>query len=137
MLSILLQSTERFPSLNIAKIQKQLEQEHRALDLKYKFITELKALMEKYSQTGADLLAILEESDAAAAAGAARRGGASRTGRAAAAAPKARRKQARRPLRKFRHPNTGEVVEARAPQVNKVIRGWAEELKVDWRQLEV
>lgn len=124
--------------MNIAKIQKQLEQEHRALDLKYKFITELKALMEKYSQTGADLLAILEESDATAASGAARRGaGASRTGRGAAAAPKARRKQARRPLRKFRHPNTGEVVEARAPQVNKVIRGWAEELKVDWRQLEV
>src|SRR5690625_1493003 len=32
-----------FLSLNITTIQKQLEQEHRALDMKFKFITELKA----------------------------------------------------------------------------------------------
>lgn len=128
--------------MNIAKIQKQLEQEHKALDLKYKFISELQALMEKYNQSGADLLAVLTESEGAPAASATRRGGRAASagrpkGAAASAAPKARKKQAKRPLRKFRHPNTGEVAETRAPQVDKTIRGWADELKVDWRTLEV
>jgi len=117
-----------FLSLNITTIQKQLEQEHRALDMKFKFITELKALMEKYNQSGSDLLAILNE--AGTAAPATRR-------RTAAGRPRTQRKRPQRPLRQFRHPQTGEVVEARAPQVNKTIRGWAESLQVDWRELEV
>lgn len=128
--------------MNIAKIQKQLEQEHKALDLKYKFISELQALMEKYNQSGADLLAVLTESEGAPTASATRRGGRTASagrskGAAASVVPKARKKQAKRPLRKFRHPNTGEVAETRAPQVDKTIRGWADELKVDWRTLEV
>ena len=130
--------------MNIAKIQKQLEQEHKALELKYKFISDLQALMEKHNQSGADLLAILTESATAPAAavskGRAVKGAASsKAGKASAtAAPKkARKKQAKRPLRKFRHPNSGEVAETRAPQVDKVIRGWSEELKVDWRTLEI
>lgn len=119
-------------NVDIAKIQKQLEREHKALDQKYKFIAELHAVMQKYGQSSADLLAILTESNAAPVP--ARRG--QKAGGKVAAAPKGRKKQAKRPLRTFKHPKTGEITETRAPQVDKTIRRWAEELKVDWRTLE-
>ena len=54
-----------------------------------------------------------------------------------AAAKKPRKKQAARPLRKFKNPKTGEITETRAPQVNKTIKAWAAESKLDWRKLEV
>ncbi len=128
--------------MDIAKLQKQLEEEHKALEKKSKFITELQALLKKYGQSSEDLLAIL--SDAPAAAPTAKRGRKATKANAEAKKPaqpkpkaKARKKQAPRPLRKFKNTKTGEIAETRAPQVDKTIKAWAEELNVDWRTLEV
>ncbi|MBD2857827.1 hypothetical protein IB286_02325 [Spongiibacter sp. KMU-158] len=128
--------------MNIAKLQKQLEAEHKALEQKSKFITELQALMNKYGQSEEALLAILSETSAAAPAKRGRKPGSKVAAKAPAkakkaAAAKGRKKQAPRPLRKFKNTKTGEIAESRAPQVDKTIKAWAKELKVDWRTLEV
>ena len=125
--------------MDIAKLQKQLEAEHKALDQKFKFISDLQALMKKHGQTAEGLLEILNETEAAAPKKRGRKPAAAKAAPVAkkAAAKKPRKKQAARPLRKFKHPKTGEVAETRAPQVDKKIRGWVTELKTDWRKLEV
>lgn len=127
--------------MDISKVQKQLEAEHKALDQKYKFITELNALMKKHNQSSEGLLEILSEG-AAPAAKRGRKPGRPSKKAAAAAAPakkkaKARKKSPARPLRKFKNPKTGEVAQSRAPQVDKTIKSWAADLKMDWRKLEI
>ncbi len=132
--------------MDIAKLQKQLQAEHKALDQKFKFISELQALMTKYGQSAEDLVAILSAEPAADTSPAKKRGrkagvkkaaaGLKKTS-AAAAPVKLRKKMAPRPLRSFKNPKTGEVTKTRAPQVDKVIKNWAQELKVDWRSLEI
>lgn len=121
--------------MDISKLQKQLEEEHKALDQKFKFISDLQALMKKHGQTMESLMEILGESAEAAPKKRGRKPGP----KAAAAKPakKPRKKQAARPVRKFKNPKTGEVLETRAPQVNKTVKAWAAESKMDWRQLEV
>jgi len=126
--------------MDISKVQKQLEAEHKALDQKYKFITELTALMKKHNQSSDSLLEILTESASAPAKRGRKPGRPSK--KAAAAAPakkkaKARKKSPARPLRKFKNPKTGEVAQSRAPQVDKTIKSWAADLKMDWRKLEI
>lgn len=123
--------------MDIAKLQKQLEAEHKALDQKFKFISDLQALMKKHGQTPEGLLEILTETAAAAPKKRGRKPAAAAPVAKKAAAKKPRKKQAARPVRKFKNPKTGEVAETRAPQVDKTIRAWANELKVDWRTLEV
>ncbi len=120
--------------MDIAKLQKQLEAEHKALDQKFKFISDLQALMKKHGQTPEGLLEILSESPASAPKKRGRKPAAAAATKVAAKKP--RKKQAARPLRKFKHPKTGEIAETRAPQVDKKIKTWAKELKVDWRTLE-
>ncbi|EIF44734.1 transcriptional regulator MvaT, P16 subunit [gamma proteobacterium BDW918] len=132
--------------MDIAKLQKQLQAEHKALDQKFKFISELQALMTKYGQSAEDLVAILSAEPAADTPPVKKRGrkagvkkaaaGIKKTS-AAAAPAKPRKKMAPRPLRSFKNPKTGEVTKTRAPQVDKVIKNWAQELKVDWRSLEI
>ncbi|QQD18946.1 hypothetical protein I6N98_03540 [Spongiibacter nanhainus] len=126
--------------MDISKVQKQLEAEHKALDQKYKFITELTALMKKHNQSSESLLEILSEGSSAPAKRGRKPGRPSK--KAAAAAPakkkaKARKKSPARPLRKFKNPKTGEVAQSRAPQVDKTIKSWAADLKMDWRKLEI
>jgi len=132
--------------MDIAKLQKQLQAEHKALDQKFKFISELETLMNKHGQSGADLLAILTAAPAVDSPPAKKRGrkagvkkvaSTKKASTVAAAPTKTRKKMAPRPLRSFKNPKTGEVTETRAPQVDKVIKNWAQELKVDWRSLEV
>ncbi len=131
--------------MDIAKLQKQLQAEHKALDQKFKFISELQTLMSKHGQSADDLLAILTAEPAVDTAPAKKRGrkaGVKKAGpgikKVRVAAPaKARKKMAPRPLRSFKNPKTGQVTETRAPQVDKVIKTWAQELKVDWRSLEI
>ena len=48
--------------MDISKLQKQLEEEHKALDQKFKFISDLQALMKKHGQTTESLKEILGES---------------------------------------------------------------------------
>ncbi len=131
--------------MNIDQIQKQLEQEHKALDQKFKFISELQSLMKKHGQSSGDLLAILSENAAAPArkgrpkkAAAKKTTARKATAKKKTAAKKPGRKQSSpRPLRKFKNPKTGEVAESKAPQVDKTIKTWAKDLKVDWQTLEV
>ncbi|MEX1667856.1 hypothetical protein AB4876_02980 [Zhongshania guokunii] len=131
--------------MDIAKLQKQLQAEHKAIDQKFKFISELQALMTKHGQSADDLLAILTAAPAADTPPAKKRGRKAGVKNAPSAKKdsstntpqKIRKKMAPRPLRSFKNPKTGEVTETRAPQVDKVIKTWAQELKVDWRSLEV
>lgn len=126
--------------MDISKVQKQLEAEHKALDQKFKFITELTALMKKHNQSSESLLEILSDGAPAPAKRGRKPGRPSK--KAAASAPakkkaKARKKVPARPLRKFKNPKTGEVAQSRAPQVDKTIKSWAADLKMDWRKLEI
>lgn len=123
--------------MNIEQLQKQLEAEHKALDLKFKFISELQALMKKHGQSTDELLAILTESAAAPAKKGRPKKAATKAAVKSAAKPKARKKQSPRPVRQFKHPKTGEITKSKAPQVDKTIKTWAKELKVDWQTLEV
>lgn len=125
--------------MDISKLQKQLEEEHKALDQKFKFISDLQALMKKHGQTTESLKDILGETTEAAPKKRGRKPGVKNATKAAAkvAAKKPRKKQAARPLRKFKNPKTGEVLETRAPQVNKTVKAWAAESNQDWRKLEV
>ena len=95
--------------------------------------------MKKHGQTTESLKEILGESVEAAPKKRGRKPGSKVAAKAApkAAAKKPRKKQAARPLRKFKNPKTGEITETRAPQVNKTIKAWAAESKLDWRKLEV
>lgn len=122
--------------MNIEQLQKQLEAEHKALDQKFKFISDLQALMKKHGQSSEDLLAILNEG-AAASAKKGRPKKAKKVAIKAAAKAKTRKKPSPRPLRKFKNPKTGEIAESKAPQVDKTIKAWAKDLKVDWQSLEV
>ncbi|NKI18415.1 hypothetical protein HCU74_13440 [Spongiibacter sp. KMU-166] len=126
--------------MDISTLQKQLQEEHKALDQKFKFISDLQALMKKHGQTTEGLLEILNSAPSEEKAKPAKRGrkpAAAAKPAAKAVAKKPRKKQAARPLRKFKNPNTGEIAETRAPQVDKTIKAWASELKVDWRKLEI
>ncbi|MBQ0758755.1 MAG: hypothetical protein KBT72_03780 [Zhongshania sp.] len=129
--------------MDISMLQKQLQEEHKALDQKFKFISDLQALMTKHGQSTEDLLAILTSVPSVPVAPAKKRGRKPGTKNVVAkasvtpVAKKARKKAAPRPLRTFKNSKTGEVAETRAPQVDKVIKTWAKELKVDWRTLEV
>lgn len=122
--------------MNIEQLQKQLEAEHKALDQKFKFISDLQALMKKYGQTSEGLLDILTEG-AAAPAKKGRPKKAKKVAVKTAVKAKARKKPSPRPLRKFKNPKTGEITESKAPQVDKTIKAWAKDLKVDWQTLEV
>lgn len=121
--------------MNIEQLQKQLEAEHKALDQKFKFISDLHSLMKKHGQGTEDLLSILTESVVEPA----RKGRPKKAATKLAAQTKAttRKKQSPRPVRQFKHPKTGEITESKAPQVDRTIKTWAKELKVDWRTLEV
>ncbi|MFT6550318.1 MAG: hypothetical protein ACJA1I_000345 [Zhongshania marina] len=126
--------------MDISMLQKQLQEEHKALDKKFKFITDLQALMTKYDQSTEDLLAILSSASATPVSKRGRKPEIKKSTAkvsASSALKKPRKKAAPRPLRTFKHPKSGEVTETRAPQVDKVIKAWAKELKVDWRTLEV
>ena len=134
--------------MNIDSMQKQLEKEQASIQTKFKFVTELQTLLKKHGQSAEDLLELLNEMGTAAPArkpaAAGKKSNAGRKTKAkaasttkAATAKKPRKKQEPRPMRKFKNPQTGETVESRAPHLDKKIKSWSEEMKVDWRTLEV
>lgn len=129
--------------MSIDTVQNKLKQEFEDIQAKLSFVSELSALMKKSNLDVETVKGLLDEIDSPPAAKKRGRPSGSAAKKAAAKKPAAKKKATKRkahpprPQRKFKHTKTGEVVTTAAPQVNKKIKAWAEELKTDWRKLEV
>lgn len=123
--------------MSIDNVQKKLKEEFELAQAKLSFINDFQTLIKKHKLDLDAAKSLISEASSSDAPKRGRKPGTKKAvpGKKAVAKRKAAKKP--RPMRKFKNTATGEVITTAAPQVNKTVKQWAADLKVDWRTLEV